>query len=68
MVLSKMAGACNTKYRELHLYFSEKAINMLFIDGNVMWKEVLKKRDLVMWSGLVWFRMGTSAGLFLRRQ
>jgi hypothetical protein len=36
----------------------------LGVDGRIMFKYVLEKQDVRVWSGFVWIRIGISSGMF----
>jgi hypothetical protein len=33
------------------------------IDRRIIFRLILKKQGVIMWTGFIWFRMGTSSGL-----
>ena len=59
--------AARTGRRKPHTVFwwvNLKETECLGVDGSVILKWILKKKDRKIWSGKIWVRIGTSNGTF----
>jgi hypothetical protein len=41
----------------------KKQLGRIGLDGRIILKIILKKYDVMVWTGFIWLRVGTSGGL-----